>query len=588
MGKKKSGGKSKSKKTSSDATNNNDASNSNNAGSTSVTSSSAPSSANDLKSFYNKMPPNQLESLTKIKMSDVSNLLVTLSPHYTSLYKKSLKQFSDFSATHGMDEVPCCLASGSKKKKGGVGVGVGAGGVIKWLGPLTQKECKDKNSTIVYTYNVRSEVFSAVNYEHYLPALVSHSLTAPFPLYQDSWLAIKFTNLLTHPHPTSSFELVLSGEMKLKEVRELMREEFSIKNIDEVRFKIKKKKEIVDPNSDQKLIKVEGIENGVVVIKDMGKEHKGGWFLNEEFSAKDKKDKLPSLLFKNCSSSTSSSPLLSTNSSTHGFNILGLAYSHLVCRSIKKQYEAESEARKNENDLIAMMMDEEAPAEKAGKSKSQKKKEKEKQKKLEAEKKKKEEEEEKERQYKELVEKQKSKAQDAKRMKEEEEERVRLEAEERWKKREEEERMLEEERMNEMLAVSDKATMNMEKERLENLRKEEELRAMEEQARLLEEQMNMKLAVDSDSDEEDDLLAMLKAEEEEDDDGDDLLAMLKAEEAAAGGGLLNPASLGGSGLAGGDLPEPPKMTPLPLKPGELLEEEVMNSGVMGLLDDDDE
>ena len=46
--------------------------------------------------------------------------------------------------------------------------------------------------------------------------------------------------------------------------------------------------------------------------------------------------------------------------------------------------------------------------------------------------------EEKERQYKELVEKQKSKAQDAKRMKEEEEERVRLEAEERWKKREEE------------------------------------------------------------------------------------------------------------------------------------------------------
>ena len=61
-----------------------------------------------------------------------------------------------------------------------------------------------------------------------------------------------------------------------------MGEEFSIKNIDEVRFKIKKKKEIVDPNSDQKLIKVEGIENGVVVIKDMGKEHKGGWFLNEE------------------------------------------------------------------------------------------------------------------------------------------------------------------------------------------------------------------------------------------------------------------------------------------------------------------
>ncbi|GMH77600.1 hypothetical protein TrLO_g4463 [Triparma laevis f. longispina] len=81
---------------------------------------------------------------------------------------------------------------------------------------------------------------------------------------------------------------------------------------------------------------------------------------------------------------------------------------------------------------------------------------------------------------------------------------------------------------------------------------------------------------------------MLKAEEEEDDDGDDLLAMLKAEEAAAGGGLLNPASLGGVGTRGRRPAGAAEDDPLASEPGELLEEEVMNSGVMGLLDDDDE
>jgi len=568
MGKKKSSGKSKSKKTSTDTSPPDESTPDSSSNAVSKSSSSGDAKTSDLKSFFTKMPPNQLDSLTKIKLSAITELLITLTPHYSTLYKKSLGQFSTFSSTHSIDEVPCCVELSSKKKNSDT-----SNEVVKWLGPLTQKECKEKGATTIYTFNVRTEIFSAVSSTHYLPALVSHSLTSPFPLYQDSWLALKFTNLLTHPHPTSNFELVLSGEMRLKGLRDLMKEEFQIKNVDEVRFKFKKRKTIVDPNSEQKLKEIEGIEKGIIVVKDMGKEHKGGWFLDESFSEKDKKELLPSLLFSGYSNSKSTkSPLLTNNASTHGFNILSLAYSHLVCRTIMKQFMAESEARKNENDLIAMMMDEEKPDEgkKEGKSKSQKKKEKEKQKKAEAEKKKKEEEEEKERQYKEMLEKQKSKAQDAKKIKEEEEERVRLEAEERWNKREEEERMLEEERMNEMLNISDKASRNAEKERQAQLAKEEELRQMEEQARLLEEQMNMKLAVDSDSDEEDDLLAMLKAEEEQ----------------GAGSSFLDPASLGG--LVGGDLPEPPKMMPLPLKPGELLESEVMNSGVMGLLDDDDE
>ena len=149
-------------------------------------------------------------------------------------------------------------------------------------------------------------MFSASSYDYFVPRLISHDLDKAFPKYQDNWHAIKFSNLLTHPHPTSSFSLILSADMTLLEVRDLLAEEFSIKNVDEVRFKIKKRKELVNPNDGTRLRDVKGVEGGVVVVKDMGKEFKGGWFLEEEFSAEDKKNVLPNLLFKTQKSSNGS------------------------------------------------------------------------------------------------------------------------------------------------------------------------------------------------------------------------------------------------------------------------------------------
>lgn len=219
--------------------------------------------------------------------------------------------------------------------------------------------------------------------ESILSTMREPTYTPPPVRYSEDKLSLLFIDTLTYPRPVRKFKMLFGKTSLLAFLRDMMISEVGLEDRDALVLLTKGRK---IPNSyDMMALDAIGIKNGqkIIVSRKLGVQepHNGMTERNRQF--------VGDLLFGPAGDNKTNAngqSLAKTFKTSHGYQILGRTIERLLMVRFSDAYRKEEGARKSEEELYALLEEEDREKEKE-KQKKEKKKEKEKKKKEQQEKK---------------------------------------------------------------------------------------------------------------------------------------------------------------------------------------------------------